>query len=376
MRILALEGYYGGSHRAFLDGWVSRSRHDWTLLTLPPNKWKWRMRHGAFTLAGQVNARVAQGESWDAVFCSDMLNLAEFRGLVAESVRRLPTAVYFHENQLTYPVRVENERDFQYAVTNFTTALAADAVWFNSAFHRDEFFAALTALFNRMPDFNPHKQLDSIRAAAEVQPPGIEPFAERSSVRRPGPTRLLWAARWEHDKNPDDFFAAAERLDAEGVDFRLSVIGEQFRDAPEIFAQAKHRFAHRIDRWGYQPSRQDYAEALAEADIVVSTANHEFFGIGIVEAIAAGAYPLLPRRLAYPEILKPIETCEPNEFFYDGTVKHLARTLKTLILRTETGTLWQGSPHRGRKAVTPFFWTARAASLDAALERSRCKDDV
>ncbi|GAH62988.1 unnamed protein product, partial [marine sediment metagenome] len=43
MRILALEPYYGGSHEAFLTGWTRRSRHDWTLLTLHANHWKWRM---------------------------------------------------------------------------------------------------------------------------------------------------------------------------------------------------------------------------------------------------------------------------------------------------------------------------------------------
>ncbi|MHC4927823.1 MAG: tRNA-queuosine alpha-mannosyltransferase domain-containing protein, partial [Planctomycetota bacterium] len=43
--ILVLESYYGGSHKAFLDGWLGRSEHDFTLLSLPPNKWKWRMRH-------------------------------------------------------------------------------------------------------------------------------------------------------------------------------------------------------------------------------------------------------------------------------------------------------------------------------------------
>lgn len=56
-----------------------------------------------------------------------MLNLAEFMGLVDESIRRVPKVVYFDENQLTYPVEVESERDYQYCMTNITTALAADA---------------------------------------------------------------------------------------------------------------------------------------------------------------------------------------------------------------------------------------------------------
>jgi hypothetical protein len=40
------------------------------------------------------------------------------------------------------------------------------------------------------------------------------------------------AARWEHDKNPEDFFRALEILRWRSVEFRLSVIVEQFpRDA-------------------------------------------------------------------------------------------------------------------------------------------------
>ena len=99
MRILALEPYYGGSHKAFLDGWSQASRHPWTILSLPAYKWKWRMRHAAVTFADQVRRRLAQGERWDLVFCCDMLNLAEFLGLAPKEVRDLPSVTYFHENQ-------------------------------------------------------------------------------------------------------------------------------------------------------------------------------------------------------------------------------------------------------------------------------------
>jgi len=53
MDVLGLEPYYGGSHRAFLDGWSGASRHSWTVLSLPPRKWKWRMRHASITFAEQ-----------------------------------------------------------------------------------------------------------------------------------------------------------------------------------------------------------------------------------------------------------------------------------------------------------------------------------
>ena len=173
MKILALEAYYGGSHKAFLDGWIGSSRHDWTLLTLPPNKWKWRMRNSAVAFADQVNDLVAKGKSWDVIFCSDMLNLAEFKGLVDKPVSDTTSVVYFHENQLTYPNRFESERDYQYVMTNLTTALAADHVWFNSAFHRDEFLTAMTAFLKRMPEPDPIDPVERIMPKSAVYPPGI-----------------------------------------------------------------------------------------------------------------------------------------------------------------------------------------------------------
>ena len=186
MNILALESYYGGSHKALLDGLSGRSRHRWTVLTLPAHKWKWRMRHSAITFAEQVRELVEKGQTWDLLFCSDMLNLAEFVGLAPAEVACLPKITYFHENQVTYPVRFSDERDYQYAMTNLTSALCADTVWFNSDFHRDSFLDAMTAFLKSMPDHQPLAEVDNIRAKSAIYPPGIEPVAGHVA-RTPGP---------------------------------------------------------------------------------------------------------------------------------------------------------------------------------------------
>jgi glycosyltransferase involved in cell wall biosynthesis len=362
MKILALEPYYGGSHRAFLDGWVSHSHHKWTVIGLPAHKWKWRMRHSAITFVEQAQAMVADGAAFDLLFCSDMLNLAEFRGLAPESIRQLPTVVYFHENQLTYPARREDERDLHFGMINCTTALAADQVWFNSAFHRDSFLGALKALLHRMPDYNHVEVVDIIARKSVVHPQGIAE-STMCGTRLPGPPRILLVARWEHDKNPELFFRAMYWLKDEGVDFRLSVIGEQFSEVPAVFAEAQSRLGDQIDRWGYQSTRNDYERALAEADIVVSTADHEFFGVGVIEAVAAGAYPLLPKRLAYPEIFGSGE-----QFFYDGSFDNLVVRLKELIRNTHEGRLWERHPDRLANVVEKYYWKNLAPRLDDALQ--------
>ena len=360
MRILALEPYYGGSHKAFIDGWSARSRHAWQLLSLPAYKWKWRMRHAAMTFAFELTEQPAC--DFEIVFCSDMLNLAEFRGLAPERISTLPTVIYFHENQLTYPVRHESERDYHFGLTNISSALAAKAVWFNSSYNRDSFLDAARALLRQMPDHHPSEAIDKISAKSAVFGQGIDAAPPRKQ-REQGPIRLLWAARWEHDKNPNLFFAALKTLKARGVDFRLSVVGEQFRDTPQIFVPAEQEFKDHIDRWGYQSSRSEYEEALSAADVFVSTAEHEFFGISAAEAIAAGAYPLLPHRLAYPELV------DGDEFFYDGTAEQLTRQLVNLAQRVNKGSLWGNDPDRARRKVQRFTWPALVPTLDDAIEQ-------
>jgi glycosyltransferase involved in cell wall biosynthesis len=325
------------------------------------------MRHSAYTLAEQVRERIEAGERWDVLFCSDMLDLAAFCGLAPAELRQIPSVAYFHENQLTYPVRHESERDYHFGYTNMTTALAATRVWFNSAFNRDSFLEALPAFLKRMPDFQPAEAPGRIRAKSSIHPQGVREMPPRGD-RRPGPLRTLWAARWEHDKNPQLLFDALGQLKSRGIDFRLSVIGEQFREVPEVFAWAQEHFRDHIDRWGHQRTRADYEAALLEADVIVSTADHEFFGVSVVEAIAAGALPLLPRRLAYPEILADADPADEALFFYDGTAGELAGRLSLLAQRVAGGDLWQGDARRGVRTVRRFLWPELAPRLDAALE--------
>ena len=326
------------------------------------------MRHSAATFASQVAELVERGEVFDLLFCSDMLNLAEFMGMAPGPVRDLPSVAYFHENQLTYPVLHPDERDLHFGMIHFTTTLAARQVWFNSDFHRATFLDALAEFLGRMPDFNSLERIEEIRLKSLVCPQGI---AEPPTVgeRRPGPPRILWVARWEHDKNPGLFFEALYRLQAESGDFRVSVVGERFSTVPLEFERARARLTNRIDRWGYQQSREEYERALAEADIVVSTADHEFFGVGIVEAVAAGAFPLLPRRLAYPEIFASMDQRDADWFFYDGSADHLTTKLAELFRRVTDNRLWEGRPDRLTSVVEKYYWKNLAPQLDDALEK-------
>ena len=360
MNVLALQPYYGGSHQALLDGWIEVSRHDWTCLTLPAHHWKWRMRHASITFADMLQD---DDRDFDVIFCSDMLNLATFRGLAPRRFANVPAVVYFHENQLTYPDQYRTQRDYHYAFDNFQTVLAADAVWFNSAYHYHEFFTACRQFLERFPDYSLAAKLDDVAHRVSVLSPGLPELDVATRQKISQPPHIVWAARWEQDKNPDDFFAAMFQLKRNGIDFRLSVAGETFRDTPTIFDQARHELADRIEHWGYLPGRQDYFALLQSSDLFVSTAIHEFFGIAAAESILAGNLPVLPNRLAYPELVD-----DQPHLLYDGTIEGLVSHVTRLLQNAPFREAAASEAQAVQRKLLNLRWSKLGPRYDQALE--------
>lgn len=210
--------------------------------------------------------------------------------------------LYFHENQIVYPVQQAKERDFQYGYNQILSAMVADCVVFNSAFNRDSFLGGIKSFLKKMPDCRPHGCVERIAPKCRVLAFPLRLPPAPLSSRRDGPLRLLWPHRWEHDKNPESFFSTLFALHNDSIPFQLCVLGEQFTDNPAIFAAAKDRLSERIVHWGFLPSKEDYFAAVRDCDVVVSTAVHEFFGVAVLEAVALGCVPLCPNRLVYPEL--------------------------------------------------------------------------
>ncbi len=333
LRILALEPYYGGSHRAVLDGLVAHVDAEWTLLTLPPRKWKWRMRGAAITMAAEARARAdvwraggGAGPAFDLVFASTFVNLAEFKGLAGAELAAVPAIVYFHENQLVYPNRHEAEWDYQFPLTNVTSALAADRCLFNTAWNLERFVSETGPFLRRFPDHHPRGVGELVAARSAVLAPPFDPapFDRAAPPMRGARPRIVWPHRWEHDKDPDAFFSAVATLAAEGLAFEVAVAGQAFRETADGMQHAAGSLGDRLVHVGEPGSRGEYATLLSSADIAVSTAVNEFFGLAMVEACYCGAYPLVPDRLAYPELY-------PAGFRY-GHHDALVARLRSLVL--------------------------------------------
>ncbi len=237
MRILALEPWYGGSHRTFLDGLTGHSRHEIDTITMSARFWKWRMHGGAVTMARKAEHLYKGKQKPDLIFASSMVNLPAFLALTRDDLGGVPVVMYMHLK--------------------------------TAAHIRDK-----SSVLHLGLDLRGH---DKYASAYEGHAwgPGMKPPI------------VLWNQRWEYDKDPEAFFRVMNRLDDSGHTFRLILAGEHFEEQPREFEKAFERYAERILHYGYAEDFREYSRLLHRADLVVSTSQHEFFGISMLKPFTA-----------------------------------------------------------------------------------------
>lgn len=361
MRVLALSPYHGGSHRQFLELWCAQTRHDLSVLTLPARHFPWRIRQASVGLSDQIASLHRSGGKFDLIWTTSMVDVAELRGLLPTELRALPIVAYFHENQLAYPVRKHSQRNQHFSLINWVSALCADENWFNSAYNARTFLTGLEAMLRKMPDESSLDTLERIKLKSRIESPIVA--VSETGQQRPGPLHIAWVGRWEHDKRPDVFFSALRKLRDAGTEFGLSCFGQSFRQWPVDFSSAREEFGEIIEHFGFVENRSEYERALSRCDVVVSTAEHEFFGVALLEGTALGCLPVVPNRLVYPEIY-------PQSCLYDGSAEALTAELRHLSrLKEAHGTL-AGEHARVRLAdlTGAYDPSARAGAMDLRLD--------
>lgn len=239
----------------------------------------------------------------DVLFVSDYVDLPALIGMLPPAWADVPTIAYFHENQLTYPEADGAVRDGHLGWTNLVTCLRSDALVFNSHYHRAEFRAAGLEFLASLPRPSPRADFADAMDRAVVIPPGVEWDSIPLGTGGSGPLRVLFPHRWEHDKQPRQFLEAVRAVTDGGTELEVVLLGERGERLPPGLKAAIEAVQHVIVHHEYIASRADYLAAIGGCDLVVSTAHHEFYGIAVAEALAAGCSGLLPARLAYPEVL-------------------------------------------------------------------------
>ncbi|NXD22310.1 GTDC1 protein, partial [Spelaeornis formosus] len=450
MSILLIEPFYGGSHKQLMDLLQEELQEDCVLCTLPAKKWHWKARTSALYFMQTVPA----SSNYRILFASSVLNLAELTALRPD-LGKLKKVLYFHENQLAYPVQKCQERDFQYGYNQILSCLVADIVVFNSAFNMESFLKSIGKFMKLIPDHRPKDLEKIIRPKCQVlyfpvrfpdvsrfmpehklarlekvigvkrngdayQSEGLPVQQESRAVMKtsnahsesglcepqPGlcttqheglpsspaapvqaetpestnpcqredkqrltfnlsnilsgldyqerPLHIAWPHRWEHDKDPETFFNVLMKLKEQDLPFHVSVLGETFSEIPDIFSEAREALGSSVLHWGYLPSKDDYFRALCTADVVISTAKHEFFGVAMIEAVHCGCYPLCPKALVYPEIF-------PAEYLY-STPEQLFKRLQNFCKRPD---IVRRHLYKGETAG--FSWAALGSKFRSLL---------
>lgn len=373
MRILLVEPWLTGSHQAWAEGFAARSGHEVHVVAHDGAYWRWRLRGGAVTLAERAEAVVAEHGRPDVVLASSMLDVPAFCGHARAWMGSTPVALYLHESQAARSALTGEALDDDIAYRNWASMVAADHVFVNSDFHRTALFDALPDLLERPPDHRHVHLIEAVRARCTILPVGVDVGAVRAAGDRrdDGDPIVLWSHRWDHDKAPELFFRALRRLDHEGLPFRVALAGANVRADPREFVEAEERFGPRLVHAGHLP-RDGYVDLLGRSAVVVSTAVHEFFGVAMVEAMAAGAVPLLPRSLSYPEVVPPTYHEAVLYGAYGDMVRRLRGVLEDL---PGARAAVAGLAH----TMDRFDWSVLAPAYDdalAAVAAGRRPDDV
>lgn len=248
-RILLLSGYDAASHKRWRDQLTGMfSDYHWHTLALPPRFFRWRIRGNPLTWLNEP----ALQERWDLVIATSMVDLASLRG-IHPHLARTPCVLYMHENQFAFPVSGKQRSSVEPQMVNLYSAISADCVVFNSAWNQDSFLDGARDFLNQMPDGVPDGLIASLRAKSLMIPVPIEDrlFAERQTTPDWRCPHLLWNHRWEYDKGPERLLKLLQVLDQRGLPFRLSVVGERFRNHPKAFGRIHDQFADQIEQWGF-----------------------------------------------------------------------------------------------------------------------------
>ena len=304
LRILLLSAYDAQSHRYWRQQLISQfPQHQWQVLSLKDRHFAWRMGGNALNFKAQYDDQLSA--EYDLLIATSMTDLSTLLGIYPQ-LAKLQKQLYFHENQFAYPVNKQQKGLLEIQMRSIYAALAADRLWFNSKYNKDTFIAGVKHLAQQMPDGIPADLQQTLYAKSEVLPVPIadDCLPDSNKIKASAVTEVVWNHRWEHDKGPQTLLEVM-RLCSNKTEIKFHLIGQQFRSLPVAMQTIINNHKAQCLTLGYLESRSQYIKILQQADVVLSTAEHDFQGIAMLEAVACGCIPIAPDSLVYPELYPP-----------------------------------------------------------------------
>lgn len=367
MKILLLSAYDAASHQRWRNELEQHlPDHQWTQLSLPPRYFNWRIRGNSLSWAFSQRQLLAQ--DYDVLLVTSMVDLSALRGFIP-SLARIPTLMYFHENQFAYPAGSHQVASVEPQMISLYAALCADTLVFNSEFNRTTFLRGVEDLLRRLPDKVPEGLVQILRGSSQVLPVPLSESHFTSSVKNAQTLQIVWNHRWEYDKGPErllamlKIFFAMRKTQKVSCHFILHVVGQQFRQEPAAFAEIRRLLEEHqaLGQWGYLEDKDVYRQLLSASHIVISTALHDFQGLAVLEAVASACVPLVPARQAYPEFV-PADYCYPDDLDNPGReAEMMAQGLLALVNKFDAGCFPSAPP------IEQLSWSQLAEKYEQLL---------
>lgn len=322
-RTLILSAYHAKSHEMWVNS-MRRMLSSCEVLSLAPRYFDWRVRGNPLSWYEDLQGlgEKHQKTPFQQMIVTSMCDLAALAG-IHPWIGAIYKIVYFHENQFAYPSG-SKAPSLEVKMVGLYNAMAANQIVFNSHWNFDSFFEGVAGLISQFPDAVPNIQGDqglihSLKSKSVVIPVPISSLSEYAAQLKPHSIeeyqsgqviKVAWNHRWEYDKGPKELYQLVQGLQDRGVLFELHLFGERFRNQPDEFGLLSQLLGADLHIHQYDNQFEDYLEKLSHCHVVLSTALHEFQGLGILDGLASGCFPLVPKRLSYVEMY-------PEQYQYD-----------------------------------------------------------
>ena len=204
------------------------------------------------------------------------------------------------------------------------------------------------------------------------------PFAEDEVLERMPPKerwpvgsarmkQVVWASRWDEEKNPDFFLQVAREVIIKRPDIKFVICtgAEKMRsNVPELLYALdlfKKKYPDNIIvKEGL--TKEQYYEILTESRVQFNCASQDFVAITLLESSTAGCYPVYPQFRSFPETFRHNYG---QEFMYPHLMKEEA--VNKIIKAIDNDTLYTEEAQKERRWIHSRFNTSWRRMTDIML---------